>query len=223
MYNSFNNLAIEAFIEGKVKKVRNVISTGSQLTYHGNLIAEWRADGLYISNGDYVAYTRSGEEVTGSKTTKGYLNQLPNVRVNQAKCKWYLNGVEWDGQFIKIEGTVKPEIEVKAINFFDESLEYVRTDGWRGYSKPKYAVAGATNTGNWSDSPAPSNICEQEIKAVEAHLKSNGIKTKIQVCETSNVFCVHVYLIVYPSKHEQAKGIVEEYLQANETMLAFVA
>lgn len=223
MYHSYSNLAIQAFIEGKVKKVRNVISTGSQLTYHGNLIAEWRSDGLYISNGGYTTYSRGGEEIPGSATTKGYLNQLPKVRVNQSKCKWYLNGIEWDGEFIKVEGTTAPTIEVKNLNFFDESTIYIKTDGWRGYSKPKYAVAGANNTGNFSDSPCPTYVCEQEIKGIQAALNAAGIKTKQVVCETSNVFCVHVYLIVWPSKIEQAKQVVSDYLEANVTRLLYAA
>jgi hypothetical protein len=221
-YNNYNNEAIRAFIEGRAKKVRAVISTGDKLTYHGNLIAEWKKDGLYISNGNYTTYTRAGAEVTGSKTTKGYLNQLPRVSINQSQCKWYLNGNEWDGQFINIEGTSAPKIEANNGNYFDESTTYKATDGWRGYTEPLYAVVGANDTGMYSDSPCPSNVREAELKAIKEHLQKEGIKTKQIVTESSNVFCVHVYLIAKVKDVERARNIVEAYLENNETRLSYL-
>ena len=40
---------------------------------------------------------------TGSRTTMDRLNGLPNVNIHQKNFQWFLNGEEWDGQFIKVE------------------------------------------------------------------------------------------------------------------------
>ena len=37
-----------------------------------------------------------------SNTTKERLNGLPNVRINQKKFVWYLNGVEWNGEWTRV-------------------------------------------------------------------------------------------------------------------------
>jgi len=31
------------------------------------------------------------------------LNGLPNVNIHQKNFQWFLNGEEWDGEFIKVE------------------------------------------------------------------------------------------------------------------------
>ena len=38
-----------------------------------------------------------------SNTTKERLNSLPNVSIQQKDFKWYLNGVQWDGNLIEIK------------------------------------------------------------------------------------------------------------------------
>jgi len=98
--------AIHAFTNGRAKKAGPVVSTGRELYYHGNIIAEWHNDGLRISNGDYEG--PGGE--TGSKTTKSYLNQLPGVEITQRKKQWYLNGEKWNGEPIFINGRGKPMV-----------------------------------------------------------------------------------------------------------------
>lgn len=35
-------------------------------------------------------------------TTKERLNALEGVGIQQKKGKWYLNGVEWNGEWIKV-------------------------------------------------------------------------------------------------------------------------
>ena len=46
-------------------------------------------------------------------------------------------------------------------------------DAWgRGQViQPIYAVAGANDTGTWEDSPAPSYEVNDELKALQKHLK----------------------------------------------------
>lgn len=63
----------------------------TNLYLHGNLIAT-KSDGeTEITNAGWF-----------SNTTKERLNGLPNVSIHQKKGIWYLNGNEWNGDFIKI-------------------------------------------------------------------------------------------------------------------------
>jgi hypothetical protein len=98
--------AIQAFTHGEAKRAGSVVSTGRELFYYGNLIAEWYNNRLRISNGNYDG--PRGE--TGSKTTKSYLNQLPGVNITQRKKQWYLNGEKWNGEPIFINDREKPMI-----------------------------------------------------------------------------------------------------------------
>lgn len=106
---------------------------------------------------------------------------------------------------------------------FDMSTYYVRTDGWRGYSEPIYAVAGANDTGTHGDSPCPSDVCEAELLAVIELLKKAGIKYRATACESSNVFCVHRYVVTLPADAPAAREIVKNYLAENSTTLLYVA
>jgi hypothetical protein len=145
---------------------------------------------------------------------------LPGVNINQSKCKWYLNGNEWNGEWIKIKGTKPPVIDNNKVGkIFDLSRKYVKTDGWRGYGQPNYAICGANDTGTWSDSPCPSDVSENELTQVKKLL--NGTPVKIVTCETSNVFCVHRYLVVPPAYFDNALKIVNDFIQNNETRLLY--
>ena len=65
----------------------------AHLLLHGNLIAYYAEQGgLFISSAGWT-----------TTTTKERLNGLPNVNIHQKNFQWFLNGEEWDGQFIKVE------------------------------------------------------------------------------------------------------------------------
>lgn len=98
--------------------------------------------------------------------------------------------------------------------------KYVRTDGWRGYTQPVYAVCGANNTGSWDDSPCPSNVCESELKMAGSVLRKAGIKYRKTACQTSNVFCMHVYIVVAEENVERAKELIKPL--ERETRLLYV-
>lgn len=66
---------------------------------------------------------------------------------------------------------------------------YHKIDGWRGYSIPPRAIAGASDTGMAPDSPAPSNEVKAEIARFRAFLKEHGIATRVRTGTSSNVFC----------------------------------
>lgn len=99
---------------------------------------------------------------------------------------------------------------------------YKKTDGWRGYREPVYAIVGANDTGEYSDSPCPSSVRKAELSAIRKALKAEGILVRQKVCETSNIFCVHVYLVAKPSEADRARQIVKEYLENNSTQLAYL-
>jgi len=73
-----------AFIAGNQLRVGNTNTDGNKLYLHGNLIAEKREDGLYITNAGW-----------SSNVTKERLNGLPGVSIGQKDYVWYLNGMEW--------------------------------------------------------------------------------------------------------------------------------
>ena len=98
--------------------------------------------------------------------------------------------------------------------------KYIRTDGWRGYSQPINAVAGANDTGNWDDSPCPSHLCTEELNKVKAVLKKNKIPFVANWGKTTNVFCVHRYILVAPENHERAAELLQPLVK--ETRLLYI-
>lgn len=104
---------------------------------------------------------------------------------------------------------------------FSSKTKYVKTDGWRGYSEPLYAVCGANDTGTYDDSPCPTHVCLKELKEARKALK--GIPSRMIVTESSNVFCVHRYIIVKPSQVEEARKLFAEYYEKakSETRLLY--
>ena len=79
----------------EVEKCYNAF-TGSvnefRLKLHGNTIA-------VLDEFNMLSISNAGWE---SNTTKERLNGLPNVRINQKKFQWYLNGNEWNGEWTRV-------------------------------------------------------------------------------------------------------------------------
>jgi len=208
-----SKLIADAFMQGNAKSSGNTKTDGRMITLFGNRIAEWREDGLYISNCGWR-----------SRTTKDRLNALPCVNIYQSGGKWYLNSSdeEWDGNWTKVSDAMPPAYDAKKVGKkFDTSKKWVSSDGWRGYEEPVYAVAGANDTGMWSDSPCRSDVADNELQGVQDYLKANKIPSKRMTCETSNVFCVHHYLIVPPAYIDNARELVEEYYDNTKTSLLY--
>lgn len=99
--------------------------------------------------------------------------------------------------------------------------KWVSTSAWRGYEQPIFAVAGANDTGTWSDSPCPSNVGEKELAGFRKLLRKAKIKYKETTCPSSNVFCVHRYIVVSEADHPAALVLAEQYLSENETKLFY--
>ena len=95
---------IDAFLEGKAKKVSNTETDGSNLYLFGNCIAKKGIDGIFISNGGYKA----------TRTTQDRLNML-GANISRKKTQFYKNNVEWDGSWILLNGTPKDNKQIKEI------------------------------------------------------------------------------------------------------------
>jgi len=90
--------SIQSFLTAEKFNKQNttveVLPNVTILKLHNNPIAYLYNDPkrtLRITNADWFTVT-----------TKERLNGLPNVKINQSKGVWYLNGKEWDGQLIQI-------------------------------------------------------------------------------------------------------------------------
>jgi hypothetical protein len=200
-----------AFECGNVKRVGNTSTDGKRLYLFDNLIAEHRQDGLYVTNAGWQ-----------SKTTKERLNGLTGVNISQRKGKWYLNGQEWNGEWTRVNTNPPPAVDEEAAALaWNYTKQWKSTDGWRGYSEPTYAVCGANDTGMWYDSPCKSDVAEAELNAAKAALIKAGIPNKLMTCGSSNVFCVHHYLIVRPKDKQKAYEIIERHLETAETSLLY--
>ena len=82
--NAFLNRQIFTRQNMKVREYKNKY----YLKLHNNIIAVIHKDNtLLITNCGWF-----------TPTTKERLNALPNVNIYQKAFKWYLNGVEWNGQ-----------------------------------------------------------------------------------------------------------------------------
>lgn len=200
-----------SFENGNAKKIGNTYTDGKRMFLFDNLIAEHREDGLYICNCGWF-----------SRTTKERLNGLSMVKIVQAKGKWYLNGKEWDGEWIRVCEKNPPIINEKAyLKMWNFQKKWVSTDGWRGYEQPMYAICGANDTGMSYDSPCKTNVCLLELNMAMSALKKNNIPYKLKTCETSNIFCVHHYIIVKPIDKDRAYNLIEDLLQNVKTELLY--
>jgi hypothetical protein len=91
---------------------------------------------------------------------------------------------------------------------------YHRIDGWRGYRIPGPAVAGSSDTGTWSDSPAPSDKVKAEIRRLQREvLRPAGIKSRQRFGTSSNVFCGKRWVCVAPEDFARAKPLVDAWLE----------
>lgn len=201
---------VQAFLEGRARKIRNGSTDGHTLYLHGNPIARKVKRGVEITDCGWA-----------TMTTRRWLNTLPGVSVYGHKGEHMLNGQPWDGTptKVKVPGLKqgKPETQGTAWDMSEVS-EIQDGDHWRPYVKPKYAVCGANDTGMWSDSPAPSNVREHELGEARAALEAAGIATKDRVLNSSNVFMVRCFLIVQPVNYDRARAIVEPLIAGKRSL-----
>lgn len=102
-------------------------------------------------------------------------------------------------------------------------MRYHRIDGWRGYSIPEYAVAGASDCGRFSDSPAPTDQVEEELKRFRREvLRPAGIHSRLLAGSTSNVFCGKRWITVRAEDFTHAAQLTMEWMESNRDTTKYI-
>jgi hypothetical protein len=114
---------------------------------------------------------------------------------------------------------------VYAIKFSKRTKVTEKGDAWgRGRTEqPIYAVAGANDTGTWEDSPNNSYKVNDELTNLQKYLANNGIKSKIENQQSSNVFMARRWVIVETGKYEEAKKLTDKFLTEKKTNYLYEA
>ena len=99
-------------------------------------------------------------------------------------------------------------------------MEWVSTSAWRGYENYVNSVAGANDTGNWSDSPCPTPIREREIGMAKTRLRKAGIRHRTAWARTSNCFSMGQHILVAPEDRTKAISVLRPL--ESETRLLWV-
>jgi len=99
---------------------------------------------------------------------------------------------------------------------------WVSTNAWRGHFTLVNAVAGSSDTGSWDDSPCPSNSVTAELNSVKKALKKAGINYRSTWAASSNIFCIHRYVVVAEPDVERGKRVVQEWLDSTENQFVYI-
>jgi hypothetical protein len=89
--------AVDKFLSKEPFKKSNMkVESGGMGTWklklHGNTIAS-------IDEFNMLSISNAG---WSSNTTKERLNGIPHVHIKQKNYQWYLNGVEWNGEWTRV-------------------------------------------------------------------------------------------------------------------------
>ena len=181
---------IHAF-EGRYEfKIDNSRTDGQSLWLFDNKIAEWRYDGLWVSNGGW-----------SSKTTKERLNGLRGVNIRQQRGVWFLNDRVWDGRWVHVETWDRDGItsvtngeaeQVANEPEFDTTSEWIED----GYSKPIYSVFHTNQ--------------EADIEGIETKLNDAGILSRRMESDTAGVYRPNYFIVVLPNEHDKALTILNQ-------------
>ena len=96
------------------------------------------------------------------------------------------------------------------------------SDGWGrdSYNIPTYAVAGSSDCGSWSDSPAPTAKVLAELQRVIDHLKSEGIKAAfwmrgggVGATQSGNLFMAKRWVVVPRGQFKRGKRLAEAWIE----------
>ena len=155
-----------AFENRRALKLGNSFTDGTSLWLFGNEIAQWREDGIWITNAGW-----------NSATTKERLNGLTGVSIQQRAGSWYLNGNLWQGEWTSVNennGTAQTP---------QEAVQFDTTSVWNGkYSKPIYSVF--------------HTHIEAEVEKVEYLLMIMGIPTKKMYSDTDGEYKPNHFVVV---------------------------
>lgn len=101
---------------------------------------------------------------------------------------------------------------------------YHRIDGWRGYSCPALAVAGASDTGTWDDSPCPTPKVLKELRRFRREaLRPLGIRTVMRTGASSNVFCGKRWVcVVDRADYPRAAQAALDWMRENKSTTSYI-
>lgn len=172
---------VHAFENRVALKINNSRTDGTSLWLHNNKIAEWRNDGLWISNAGW-----------DSRTTKERLNGLRGVRIHSYRGIWYLNGNAWDGGWINMANMLGDEVEPEILfEEFDVTSEWLSA----GYSKPIYSVFHTNNA--------------TDLDGVELKLLSSGIPSRRMESDTAGTYKPNYFVVVKPDDFNNSLIIIK--------------
>jgi len=171
---------VNAFEGRRAKKINNSETDGTSLWLFGNKIAEWREDGIWITDAGWQ-----------SKTTKERLNGLTGVSIQQRAGNWYLNGNFWQGEWTSVNennGIVATP---------QEAVQFDTTSEWKGkYSKPIYSVF--------------HTHIEAEVEKVEYLLWIMGIPTKKMYSDTDGEYKPNHFVVVPIAEFDKASEFMKK-------------
>ena len=100
---------------------------------------------------------------------------------------------------------------------------YHKIDGWRGYWVPALAIAGASDTGTYGDSPCPSYEVTKELNRLRKEvLRPAGIASRTRWGNSSNLFCAKKWLAVSQADFARAALLAKEWLDENRRTTSYI-
>ena len=178
---------VHAFHGRYALKIDNSRTDGQSLWLFDNRIADWRSDGLWITNAGW-----------DSNTTKERLNGLSGVRIKQVRGTWFLNGRAWDGRWVNVDDFARGiDAGGQPVQVADE-IEFDITSEWmnEGYSRPVYSIY--------------QTLVEVNLEPVEAMLNGEGIPTRRMESDTDGVYRPNYFVVVRPEDVVRASAILCE-------------
>jgi hypothetical protein len=178
---------IRAF-EGRYElRIDNSRTDGQSLWLFGNKIAEWRSDGLWVSNGGW-----------NSVTTKERLNGLRGVHIRKQGGIWFLNDRVWDGRWVNVNDWNHGVVSGTQAEQVAEEPEFDTTSEWNdlGYSEPVFSVFHSNQV--------------SDLGAVEAKLSEAGILSRRMESDTTGVYRPNYFIVVFPNEHDRALNLLNQ-------------
>lgn len=172
---------VSAFLHNETRKIGQTRTDGRSIWLWENKIAEFREDGLWITNAGWP-----------SPTTKERLNGIPDVQVVQKKGQWYLNGHAWNGEWVQVNNFMgyanhQPEVE------FDLSSTWVAEGG---YNRPNYAV--------WHNNTTAG------FEALEEGLRAIGVPSRRYESDTEGAWRPNHFIVVRPEDYNRVLTIINQ-------------
>lgn len=100
---------------------------------------------------------------------------------------------------------------------------YHKISHYRGYRIPATAVAGASDTGRFPDSPCPTDEVEAELKRLRTEaLAPLKIVARLRYGASTNACCAKRWLVVSRGDFERAAQATLDWLKANESSTHYI-